>query len=60
MSETDYFELPKNKTCALSCSFNNGGDKMVMFCRDRKIRIFNFKTGKLLKVYNESLETYIE
>lgn len=21
-SETDYFELPKNKTCVLSCSFN--------------------------------------
>lgn len=24
-SETDYFEVVKNKTCALSCTFNSSG-----------------------------------
>lgn len=60
MSETDYYELPKNKTCGLSCAFNSKGNLLAIFCRDRKIRIFNFRTGKLIKVYNETLETYIE
>lgn len=31
-----------------------------MYCKDKHFRIFNFKTGKLYKEYNESLKFYVE
>lgn len=31
-----------------------------MYCRDKFYRIFNFKTGKLFREYNESLKYYVE
>jgi len=58
-SETDLFELAKNKTVVLSMCFSHDGEQMVMFCKDRKIRFFHVGTGKLLKVYNESLASLV-
>ena len=60
ISDTDFFELMKNKTSALAINFSDNGMMMAIFSRDRKIRLFNMKTGKLMKVYNESLQSYIE
>jgi peptidylprolyl isomerase domain and WD repeat-containing protein 1 len=31
-----------------------------MFCKDKHFRIFHFLSGKLFKVYNESLKFYVE
>jgi len=31
-----------------------------MYCRDKFYRIFDFKTGKLYREYNESLKYYVE
>ena len=55
MSETDLFELAKNKTCALSTQFSNDGSKFAIYCKDRKIRLFDMKSGKLIKTYIETL-----
>lgn len=60
MTDTDLFELVKHKTCALSCAFSSDGSKLAMYCRDRRVRVFEVKTGKLKKIYNETLETYID
>lgn len=27
-----------------------------MYCKDNRIRVFKFNTGKLIKIYDESLE----
>jgi peptidylprolyl isomerase domain and WD repeat-containing protein 1 len=57
MSETDYFELVQKKTFALSIEFSHDCQVMAMFCRDRKIRLFSFETGTLMKTYKlETLE----
>jgi peptidylprolyl isomerase domain and WD repeat-containing protein 1 len=60
ISDTDLFELIKNKTSALSCSFSNDGKLLAIYCRDRKIRLFDVKTGKLKKTINETLQMYID
>jgi peptidylprolyl isomerase domain and WD repeat-containing protein 1 len=31
-----------------------------MYCSDKHFRIFNFKTGKMLREYNESLKFYVD
>jgi len=57
ISETDYFELCQQQTFALAAEFTHDGARMAILCRDRKIRIFDFASGKLIKTYNsETLE----
>jgi peptidylprolyl isomerase domain and WD repeat-containing protein 1 len=57
LSDTDYCELVLKKTFALAVEFSHDGHLMAIFCRDRRIRIFEFKTGKLVKTYHsETLE----
>jgi len=60
ISDTDLLELATKKTCALNMTFSNSGNMMAIFCRDRFIRIFNVKTGKLLKTIDETLQSYID
>lgn len=58
ISDTDFMSLVKAKTFALSCTFTE--DLLAFYCRDRKIRIFTLKTGKLLLVLDETIQSYIE
>jgi peptidylprolyl isomerase domain and WD repeat-containing protein 1 len=44
----------------LSLTISNNGEYFAMFCKDKHFRIFKFKSGKLYKVYNESLKFYAE
>ncbi len=53
ITSTDFLELAKAKTFALSIAVSNSGDLIVVYARDRKIRIFNLLTGKLLKTIEE-------
>lgn len=53
ITSTDFLELAKAKTFALSIAVSNSGDFIVVYARDRKIRIFNVLTGKLLKTIEE-------
>jgi len=58
ISDTDLMSLVKAKTYALSCTFTDS--LLVFFCRDRKIRIFWLKSGKLLRTLDESIASYVE
>ena len=53
ITSTDFLELAKAKTFALSIAVSNSRDLIVVYARDRKIRIFNVLTGKLLKTIEE-------
>ncbi len=60
-SSTDLFEFKKAKATPTSISVSPDGEKFVVFSMpDRKIRIFDFPTGKLHRTYDESLQTAAE
>ncbi|XP_063902426.1 peptidylprolyl isomerase domain and WD repeat-containing protein 1-like [Zophobas morio] len=59
-SETDLYEFAKNKTLPTSIDFSPDGQLMVMMSKDLKIRIFNVLSGKLFKIFDESLSTFTE
>ncbi|XP_074097124.1 peptidylprolyl isomerase domain and WD repeat-containing protein 1 [Cotesia typhae] len=58
--DTDLFEFAKNKTypCGLAVSLD--GKRFATLSSDRKIRIFTFLTGKLYRVFDESLQKFSE
>ncbi|CAM9904607.1 unnamed protein product, partial [Phaeothamnion confervicola] len=56
--ETDLYALQKAKTRACSISFSPDGAAMAITARDKKLRVFDFRTGKLRRVYDESLPIY--
>ncbi|XP_026279574.1 peptidylprolyl isomerase domain and WD repeat-containing protein 1 [Frankliniella occidentalis] len=58
--DTDLFDFIKNKTYPTSIAFPPEGNKMAILSADRKIRIFNFLTGKLTRIYDESLSTFTQ
>lgn len=58
--DTNLYELVKDKTYPTDLSFSPKGDRFAILAADRKIRIFWFLTGKLIKVYDESLQQLSE
>lgn len=54
-TDTDLYEFAKNKTYPTSLAFSPDGKKMATIAGDRKVRIFRFLTGKLMRVFDESL-----
>ena len=60
LTDTDLFDLAKAKTFALTMVINNSGELIAVYARDRKIRIFNIVTGKLLKTIEEQTQIYID
>ena len=56
MSETDYYSLATEETFALSMEFSPDWQLLAFFCRDCKIRVFHFATGKLVLTIDESIE----
>lgn len=58
--DTDLLEIAKSKTFALSCAASNTGEFMAFYTRDRKIRVFSIKSGKLLRTIDDSLQQYID
>uniref|UniRef100_A0A1I7ZGK1 peptidylprolyl isomerase n=1 Tax=Steinernema glaseri TaxID=37863 RepID=A0A1I7ZGK1_9BILA len=59
-SDTDLYELPKNKVYARSMAISPTGHTFALYCSDCRIRIFKVKSGKLLKVIDETLAQFIE
>lgn len=53
---TDLFEFVKNKLIVHDICFSFDGQLMVTMSNDRKIRIFKHSTGKIIRVYDESLQ----
>ncbi|KAA8584309.1 hypothetical protein FQN60_008094 [Etheostoma spectabile] len=57
---TDLYEFVKHKTYPTSLTFSPDGKKMATIASDRKVRIFRFLTGKLMRVFDESLSMFTE
>lgn len=58
--DTNLYEFAKNKTEVTGLSITQDGRKFATISTDRKIRIFQFLTGKLIRVYDESLAHFTE
>ncbi|XP_058445697.1 peptidylprolyl isomerase domain and WD repeat-containing protein 1 isoform X2 [Malaya genurostris] len=58
--DTSLYEFAKNKTIVTSLVFSQDGKKFATISTDRKVRVFGMLTGKLLRVYDESLARYSE
>ena len=57
-SSTNLFEFKKAKSAPNSISISPSGSQFATFSfPDRKVRIFDFPTGKLYRTYEESLAT---
>jgi len=52
---TDLYEFPKKGTYPISLTISPDGNFWATMGEDRVVRIFNFKTGKVIGEYNESL-----
>ena len=59
MSETDYYALAQAETYALSMEFSPDWELLAIYCKDCKIRVFNFRSGKLIRTIDESIENLI-
>ncbi|KAK9156695.1 hypothetical protein Scep_003269 [Stephania cephalantha] len=55
-SDTNLFEIVKCKTTVSALEVSADGKQFAITSPDRRIRVFWFKTGKLRRVYDESLE----
>ncbi|XP_052198209.1 peptidyl-prolyl cis-trans isomerase CYP71 isoform X2 [Diospyros lotus] len=55
-SDTNLFEIVKCKTTVSTIEVSPDGKQFSVTSPDRKIRVFWFRTGKLRRVYDESLE----
>ncbi|KAF4385461.1 hypothetical protein G4B88_005793 [Cannabis sativa] len=55
-SDTNLYEIIKCKTTVSSIEVSPDGKQFSITSPDRRIRVFWFETGKLRRVYNESLE----
>ncbi|XP_013778129.1 peptidylprolyl isomerase domain and WD repeat-containing protein 1-like [Limulus polyphemus] len=58
--DTDLYELAKCKTCPTGLAFSPNGQLFAMLSMDRKVRIFRFLTGKLIRVFDETLQMLSE
>ena len=57
--DTDLFEFVKEKTHVHDLCFTPNGIHFATISSDRKIRIFKFATGKILRVFDESTQHMI-
>uniref|UniRef100_A0A2P2LCW0 peptidylprolyl isomerase n=1 Tax=Rhizophora mucronata TaxID=61149 RepID=A0A2P2LCW0_RHIMU len=55
-SDTNLFEILKCKTSVSTIEVSPDGKQFSITSPDRRIRVFWFRTGKLRRVYDESLE----
>lgn len=58
--DTDLFEFAKNKTYPCGLAVSPDGKKFASLSGDRKVRVFNFHTGKLYRVFDETLQRFSE
>lgn len=59
-SDSDLYALAKAKTKALSLEISPDGRRFVTCCLDCRIRVFDFRSGKMLRCYDESPEAAAE
>ena len=60
-SSTDLFDMRKAKSSATTITISPSGQRLATFSfPDRKVRVFDFPSGKLYRTYDESLNTITE
>ena len=52
------FEFAKNKTLVTGLAASPDGKRFASISTDRKVRVFQFNSGKLIRVFDEALSTY--
>eukprot|EP00035_Acanthoeca_spectabilis_P023925 m.451597 g.451597 ORF g.451597 m.451597 type:complete len:634 (+) comp20176_c0_seq1:195-2096(+) len=57
-SDTDLFEFAKHKAVPWGLDVSPNGKYWATVASDRKVRLFAFATGKLLRVYDESIDAF--
>ncbi|XP_022710991.1 peptidylprolyl isomerase domain and WD repeat-containing protein 1-like [Varroa jacobsoni] len=55
--DTDLFELVNSNTVATNIAFAPDGRQFAVTASDRKVRVFNFASGRLVKTLDETLKT---
>ncbi|KAK9907373.1 hypothetical protein WJX75_002432 [Coccomyxa subellipsoidea] len=58
--DTDLYAHAKAKTAVQSLEVSRGGSQFVTWSSDRRVRVFWFGSGRLRRVYDESLEAAAE
>lgn len=58
--DTDLYEFAKHKTYPTGLAFSPKGDLFATISVDRKVRVFRFRTGKLTRIFDESLQQLSE
>lgn len=58
--DTGLYEFAKNKTVVASLAISNDGRKFATISTDRKVRLFAFCSGKLMKMFDETLARFTE
>jgi peptidylprolyl isomerase domain and WD repeat-containing protein 1 len=59
-TDTDLYDFAKAKTLPTGLAFSPNGQLMATLSKDRKVRVLRFATGKIVKVFDESLAHYSE
>eukprot|EP00466_Bigelowiella_natans_P016177 jgi/Bigna1/57833/fgenesh1_pm.31_\ len=57
-TDTDLYDLRKNKTLPTSLAMSPNGKYFAITSDDRRIRVFKFATGRLIRMYDENLDMY--
>merc|ERR1711937_637370 len=58
-SSTDLYDLLSINTVAYSMNFSPRGDTFVVLSRDKMIRVFNFKNGRICNKFDETINAYM-
>lgn len=58
--DTDLYEFAKKKTYPTGLCITKDGRKFATISLDRRVRVFNFITGKLMRVLDETLPRFTE
>lgn len=56
-SSTNLYDYRKDKVIPQSIAISQDGLKFVVFSSDQKVAVFDFKSGKKIREYDESIET---
>ncbi|XP_017097517.3 peptidylprolyl isomerase domain and WD repeat-containing protein 1 [Drosophila bipectinata] len=58
--DTGLFEFAKKKTQVTGLAATPDGKRFAAISTDRKVRVFQFSTGKMIRVFDEALTTYTQ
>ncbi|KAI6226175.1 Cyclophilin-type peptidyl-prolyl cis-trans isomerase-15, Bmcyp-15 [Aphelenchoides fujianensis] len=58
--DTDLYEYAKLQEAPKCLAFNPTGEMFAAMGNDRQIRVFNTRSGRIVKTIDESLQTYID